>query len=177
MRLNHFLTLLLLIAALFLPSAASDRPPTPATPETEAELSAALSQRLQSKQGTKMLTFDLFTPEVDAAFITPDGGTAVMWLALRQDSGRRLATEPGLALARRSDQGWQVLLPGDPGWEATLAALADGMLPLEHSTAPANLAPQTPAVTQALTGYYLPYAAGTARRLESSISHFQSIPE
>ena len=30
---------------------------------------------------------------------------------------------------------------------------------------------------RALTGYYLPYAAGTSRWLEGSISHFQSIPE
>jgi hypothetical protein len=98
-------------------------------------------------------------------------------LALRDHSGRRLATEPGLALARLSAEGWQVLLPGDPGWAETLAALPDGMLPIELSPAPTGIAVNSTPVTQALTGYYLPYAAGTARWLEGSISHFQSIPE
>lgn len=177
MRPNRFLTLLLLIVILLLLTAAKDRPPMPASPETKADLSMALSHRVQAALGTKSLTIDLFTPELDTAFISPEGQTAVMWLALREDSGRLLATEPGLALARRSATGWQVLLPGDPGWEETLAALPDGMLPLEQSPAPNQLAPKTITAAEALTGYYLPYAAGTARRLEGSINHFQSIPE
>jgi murein DD-endopeptidase MepM/ murein hydrolase activator NlpD len=177
MRLNHFLILLLATVSLSLLAATGDRPAAPASPETKADLSAALSHRLQAALGTQSLTFDLFTPELDTAFISPDGNTAVMWLALREDSGRLLAAEPGLVLARHSDTGWQVLLPGDPGWEEALAALPAGMLPLEHSPAPNNSAPAAPTVTEALTGYYLPYAAGTSRRLEGSISHFQSIPE
>ena len=88
-----------------------------------------------------------------------------------------MATEPGLVLAQLSDEGWQVLLPGDPGWEETLKSLPEGMLPLELSPAPKNIALDTNAITGPLTGYYLPYAAGTSRWLEGSISHFQSIPE
>jgi murein DD-endopeptidase MepM/ murein hydrolase activator NlpD len=173
--------LLFLIAAvtLLLP-AASDlppAPPTPASPETQAELAAAFSRRLQEHPGANPLTFDLFTPELDTAFLTPDGKTAVLWLALRDDSGRLLATEPGLALARLSDQGWQVLLPGDPGWEETLAALPDGWLPAELSPAPKAVTSGENIPTAPLTGYFLPYAAGTSRWLEGSISHFQYIPE
>ena len=174
------LVLLLLVAAtLLLPAASSlpPAPPTPASPETQAELSAAFSHRLQAVQGANPLTFDLFTPEVDTAFIAPDGKTAVIWLALRDDSGRRLATEPGLVLARLTDQGWQVLLPGDPGWEETLAALPDGWLPLELSPAPKAMVSGENIPAAPLTGYYLPYAAGTSRWLEGSISHFQYIPE
>jgi len=177
MRLNRLLTLLVLIAAMLLLTAASDPPPTPASAETEAELSSALTRRLQDKTDGRLLTFDLFTPELDAAFTSSDGSLAVLWLALRDGSGRLLATEPGLALARLSEKGWQVLLPGDTGWEEMLATLPDGMLPLEHSPAPNAITLEPAAVTQALTGYYLPYAASTARRLEGSISHFQYIPE
>ena len=177
MRLNRLLTLLVLIAAMLLLTAASDPPPTPASAETEAELSSALTRRLQDKTDGRLLTFDLFTPELDAAFTSSDGSLAVLWLALRDGSGRLLATEPGLALARLSEKGWQVLLPGDTGWEETLTALPEGMLPLEHSPAPHAITLEPAAVTQALTGYYLPYAAGTARWLEGSISHFQYIPE
>jgi len=173
-------------------SAGSPPPPTPASPAERAELSVALAGRRQAaSESAAPLASTLFTPELDSAFIAPGGETAVLWLALRDNSGRLLASEPGLALARRTSAGWQVLLPGDPGWEETLASLPAGMLPLEQSPAPEtpeglpgipagspgeNLAPASSTSAGALTGYYLPYAAGTARRLEGSISHFMNIP-
>ncbi|MBI4926714.1 MAG: peptidoglycan DD-metalloendopeptidase family protein [Anaerolineae bacterium] len=177
MRPNQFLTLLLLFTvALILPSA-GDPPPTPAPPEIQAELSAAFSRRLLDAPVANMLTFQLFSPEVNTAFTSPDGKTAVLWLALRDDAGRVLATEPGLALARLSDDGWQVILPGDPEWDIIKNGLPEGMLPVEQSPAPTDIALESLPSRQALTGYYLPYVAGTARWLEGSISHFQSIPE
>jgi hypothetical protein len=166
-----------LTAAALLLLAADGTPPTPAPADTQADLSAAFSRRLQQDQSAKLLTFSLFTPELDTAFTSPDGNTAVLWLALRDDSGHRLATEPGLALAHRSGEGWQVLLPGDPGWKETLSALPEGMLPLELAPPPDDITLETNVTSGPLTGYYLPYAAGTARWLEGSISHFQYIPE
>ena len=176
MKPTRFLTLLLLSVVVLLLLAADDPPPTTASAETQAELSDAFFQRLQGDKA-KPLVFALFTPELDTAFLSPDGETAVLWLALRDDSGRRLATEPGLALATLSEDGWQVILPGDPGWEGTLKSLPEGMLPQEQSPAPADVPVSTNAVNAPLTGYYLPYAAGTSRWLEGSISHFQYIPE
>jgi hypothetical protein len=176
MKINRLLTILLLAAAsLFLPAAGS--PPTePAPPEIQMELAAAFQSRLSGQPAVNSLTFDLFTPELDTAFTTPDGQSAVLWLALRDDTGRRLASEPGFALARRSGNDWQVLLPGDPGWDEILASLPVEMVPVELSPQPASPSPQAiqPA---ALSGYYLPFAAGTQRWLEGSISHFQNIPE
>jgi hypothetical protein len=178
MKTTRLLILLILSAITLLLPAADDLPPTPASAEVQADLSAAFLRRLQSVNTlNKPLVFDLFTPELDTAFTTPDGKHAVLWLALRDDSGRLLATEPGLALAKLSDQGWQVLLPGDPGWEETLTALPDEMLPLELSPAPSDIVLAPNAITGPLTGYYLPYVAGTSRWLEGSISHFQYIPE
>ncbi|PKO15425.1 MAG: hypothetical protein CVU39_10950 [Chloroflexi bacterium HGW-Chloroflexi-10] len=177
MHQNRFLSLLLLFAAMFLLATTDNPPPRPASAEIEADLSEAFSNRLQAVPEAKSLTFNLFIPELDTAFISPDGETAVLWLALRDDTGRLLATEPGLALAHLSDQGWQVMLPGDIGWEETLASLPDGMLPLEHSPAPDGILLNSITNNAPLTGYFLPYAAGTARWLEGSISHFQSIPE
>ncbi len=175
MRRFRYLTSWLFIAAALLLAASGDPPPTPVDAETKAELFAAFDRRLQATTA-KILTFDLFHPELDTVFTSPDGETAVLWLALRDDSGRRLAAEPGLAVARLIDGEWQVLLPGDPGWEEALAALPEGMLPQELSPAPKNAQLQENAV-QTLYGYYLPYAAGTARWLEGSISHFQYLPE
>ncbi len=173
----RFFTLLLLAVPLLLLPAAGDPPPTPASVETQADLSAAFFQRLQSDPETNPLVFNLFTPELDAAFISPDGKTAVVWLALRDDSGRRLAAEPGLVLAVLTEDGWQVLLPGDPDWDEKLNALPEGMLPLERQSAPENVSEDINVINEPLTGYYLPYAAGTSRWLEGSISHFQYIPE
>jgi len=174
---TRLLPLLLFTSAILLVLGVSDPPPEPASTETQAELSAAFFQRLQNDPGTNLLVFDLFTPALDTAFLSPDGETAVLWLALRDDSGRLLATEPGFALARFSDKGWQVLLPGDLGWEETLTILPDGMLPTELNSAPGNIPLDTDAIHGPLTGYYLPFAAGTSRWLEGSISHFQYIPE
>ena len=176
MHTKRFLTIFLMSSA-FLLLAAGNPPPTLASPEVQAELSNAFFKRLQSHPPPNSLTLDLFTPELDTAFVSPDGKTAVLWLALRDDRGRRLATEPGLALARLTGVGWQVSLPGDADWDDILTRLPDGMLPLEQSPAPPGYDLDTNAITAPLLGYYLPYAAGTSHFLEGSISHFQSIPE
>ncbi len=176
MNMRRFLIFVFIFLTAFLLIAAGDPPPASTPVGLKNELSAALARRLETKAATQALTIGLFTPELDTAFTTPDGKTAVMWLALRDDRGQILATEPGLALAHLSAEGWEVLLPGDPGWDETLASLPDDMLPLELSPAPAG-ASLTSGSIDALSGYYLPYAAGTARWLEGSISHFQYIPE
>lgn len=115
----------------------------------------------------------LFEPVLDEAFISPDQKTAVLWLALRDYSGRILATEPGIALATLSADGWQVLLRGDPGWDKTISQLPEEFLPAELQ----NPNIQAPAASQqSVPGYYLPYVAGTAHKLEGSILHFQNYP-
>jgi murein DD-endopeptidase MepM/ murein hydrolase activator NlpD len=75
------------------------------------------------------------------------------------------------------DNHWEVLLPGDPDWDITFAALPEEMLPVEHRPAPENVALDNLSVSTAMTDYYLPYAAGTKQWLEGSISHFQNIPD
>lgn len=175
MHRNSSLVLIIFLFASFFLTAASSTPPTTAPPEIEADLSDAFFNRIADQKSIQSLTFDLFNPELDAAFLSPDGNTATLWLALRDDSGRLMKTEPGFVVAILTPDGWQVMLPGDPGWDETLSALPEGMLPLELSPVPDSL--ETTAVTQAVTGYYLPWAAGTYRWLEGSISHFQSFPE
>ena len=172
-----FIMIFLSIAAIFLSAAGDPPPPEQVTDEVKSDLSYAFEKRLNTSTGFRSQVFDLFSPEIDTAFIAPDGKTAVIWLALRDDSGRILATEPGLALAKKIDNRWEVLLPGDLDWEETFAGLSDEMLPLEQRSAPGNAAIDNLSVTTTLTGYYLPYAAGTKQWLEGSISHFQDIPE
>jgi hypothetical protein len=169
------ITILFSIPLFFL--AAEDPPPyQTASEDVKAELWSAFSDRVGQSENQKNLTFQLFTPELDEAFLTPDGKTAVMWLALRDDHGQRLAVEPGLVIAILTDNGWEVLLPDDPAWQKTISTLPEGMLPLEQSPTAEGIT-TVPDIKGPVTGYYLPYAAGTSRWLEGSISHFQSIPE
>ncbi|MAT41880.1 MAG: hypothetical protein CL609_06030 [Anaerolineaceae bacterium] len=169
------LSILFSVPLMFL--AAEDPPPyQTASEDLKAELWSAFSDKVLQPENQKNLTFDLFTPELDEAFLTPDGTTAVLWLALRDEYGQRLATEPGLVIAVLNDNRWEVLLPDDPAWEKTITTLPAGLVPLEQSPSPEDI--ETSADIKApVTGYYLPYAAGTSRWLEGSISHFQSIPE
>ena len=115
----------------------------------------------------------LFEPVLDEVFLSPDGKTAVIWLAMRDYTGRILGTEPGIALAFRTDGSWQVLLRGDPGWEETVNQLPDGYLPVEFSSADGHAPAKN---TQTVRGYYLPYVAGTAHKLEGSVLHFHNYP-
>jgi len=163
--------------AIFLLAAGDPPAPLQVSEEVKSELSEAFLQRFQSVKGLQPLVLDLFSPEVDTAFVTPDGKTAVLWLALRDDTGRIVATEPGLALAKKMDQYWQVIIPGDVDWEEGLASLPEEMIPLEQRPVPENVELEGLSEPATLSGYYLPYAAGTKQWLEGSISHFQYIPE
>jgi len=177
MHTKHRLTLLLIIISAFFGIAADEPPPTFASAEVEAELSAAYAVRLESETALQALTGDQLTPEIDTAFISPDGQTAVIWVALRDNTGRILGTEPGLLLATMTDSGWQVLLPGDAGWDETMAAVPQSMLPAEQSPMPEAASITPNAELQALTGYYLPWAAGTQHWLEGSIIHVMNVPQ
>lgn len=177
MLFQRWLNLLILSCFMVFLTAPAEPPLLPASQATKNDLWSAFIRRLQFDTAIRPLADDLFTPELDAAFLTADGNTAVLWLALRDDYGRRLATEPGLALARQTPAGWQILLPGDPDWQETLISLPPQSLPSEIQLLPANLQNEEIIIQASLTGYYLPYAAGTARWMEGSISHFQSIPE
>ncbi len=115
----------------------------------------------------------LFEPVLDEAFISPDGKTAVLWLALRDYSGRILGTEPGVAMATFTADGWQVLLKGDAGWDEAVSQLPQGYLPAELQSSGHQAPAESP---QTVWGYYLPYVAGTAHKLEGSVLHFNNYP-
>lgn len=177
MRLPRQFLILFAVSILLILPAQQQPPLLPAPAAVQTELWSAFTERLEEDPTARPLAFELFTPELDTAFLTADGKTAVLWLALRDDYDRRLATEPGIVLARQTSAGWQVVLPGDSAWEETFASLPAESLPAELQPPPAQLQNEEAVINAPLTGYYLPYAAGTARWLEGSISHFHSLPE
>ena len=95
MRLNRLIIVFLYALTALLLTAAGQIPPTEASADVQADLSSALAQRLQAPGEAHLLVQDLFTPEVDTAFVAPDGDTAVLWLALRDDSAGFWRPSPG----------------------------------------------------------------------------------
>jgi hypothetical protein len=87
-----FIMNFLSIAAIFLSAAGDPSPPEQVTDEVKSDLSYAFEKRLNTSTGFRPQAFDLFTPEIDTAFIAPDGKTVVICLALRDDLGRILAS-------------------------------------------------------------------------------------
>ncbi len=165
------LTAILLIAATEPPEIG------PVSEHIEKDLAVAFDHRIQASVAKSAISFDVFNPEIDSAYLNDEGDVAVIWLALRDEYGRKMATEPGLALGKLVNGVWEVALPGDPDWDILLSQIPDNLLPAELQSAPKGVALDELSQPSALTGYYLPYAAGTKQWLEGSISHFQSIPE
>lgn len=169
-------TIALALLSIFVLVSATPLPPQVASEAEKQALWAAYQDRYEQFLASNVddPISDLFEPVLDEAFITTDGKNAVLWLALRDYSGRVLATEPGMALATLSPGGWQVLLRGDPDWDELVSQLPEGFLPEEFQPAigqDLNASPQT------IWGYYyLPYVAGTAHKLEGSVLHFNNYP-
>jgi len=176
-RRSIYILVILVISSMFL--IAGDPPPeqmaTPANPQIKLEVEAAFNRRVQDSAGVYAAA-EGFTPEVDSIFISPDGQTAVIWVALRTPSGRILGTEPGLALATLTDAGWQVLFPDETGYSAMKTALPETMLPAEQQGSPVDQPAQVNGTVSALSGYYLPWVAGRTHWLEGSIIHYMPGP-
>lgn len=164
-------------AAIFL-IAATEPPETEPVPEkVENELAVAFEQRIQTSVAKSAISLDIFNPEIDSAYLNDDGDIAVIWLALRDEYGRKLATEPGLAFGRLTNGEWEVILPGDSDWDFVFSQIPENLLPAELHPVPKDVVLDELSQPLTLTGYYLPYVAGTKQWLEGSISHFQYIPE
>jgi hypothetical protein len=99
---------------------------------------------------------------------------ALVWLAyFDPKSGEKIPTEPGLSIARLSQDGWQVTVQGDPAWQKALEQVPLTLLDEEQKQYLVDMyltVCNTSAIGP-LGGYYLPWAAGASRRLSQSIFH------
>lgn len=152
-------------------------PPASAAEEIRTTLWETYQSTLaQEKNLQSDLLDDLFTPEFDEVFLSEDGKTAMIWIALRDPSGTVLATEPGMLLAKLEESGWRMVFPDDSEWLVTLANFPAEHVPAELSPVPAGVVAKSSQI-EAATGYYLPWVAGAKHWLEGSILHFYSFPE
>ncbi len=174
---KFFLFIIFSVAAIFLIAATEPPDTEPVSEKIVNELTVAFDQKIQISTTKSTISIDVFTPEIDSVYLNEDGDLAVIWLALRDEYGRKLASEPGLAIGRLVKGEWEVVLMGDSDWDFVYSQIPENLLPAEMKSVPKDVKLDELNQPLALTGYYLPYVAGTKQWLEGSISHFQNIPE
>ncbi len=173
MRLFSLLALLAFLAApLGLPQAMATPPPPPDDHTPSAAVEGAIQAAVQSARPSQPPpSWSIQRVEIDAS-----GTQAIVWLApLDPQNGQALATEPGLAVARRlaPDGAWQAVLPGDPDWETAVAALPEALMSADLKQIMLPGPPSSgPQASQVFSGYLLPWAKEAAKQLEGSIGHF-----
>lgn len=160
---------------------AADAPPPPANDDEAIQqaLDASINQVREMS-----LAYLLYEIRIDHLEYSSDGSLALVWLAFTDPAtGENVATEPGLALARRAqdESGWEITLQVDPEWSESLALVPDDLLEAE---AKIELVPpeedQAGAMaTTPISGYKLPWEGGTYNYITGSIGHvltYQSCP-
>jgi murein DD-endopeptidase MepM/ murein hydrolase activator NlpD len=193
-KIKILITLILLAGMLFAcQSGTSSQEPAPtptgpkptATPldglsleSTAAEISVAVITEVQSA-AEKTPAYFLFSPDIQTIQITEDESWALAYLLLTDpQTGEVLPSEPGLVLARRVDDEWQITLPSDDGWLQRLQEAPSELLSDEHKAAWIERYEEALALipTEAISGYLLPWAGGITRYLSRSVTHDIDIP-
>ena len=106
-----------------------------------------------------------------------DGKWATAWLVpVDPQTGQALPTEPGLALAQRSGESWNVTLHTDPGWPDALQAVPGDLMTVDSklmwlSMSPPGGAEQPVFPYTPFHGYKLPWAYGQTVYLSRSVGH------
>lgn len=150
--------------------------PTPASAMQElsdGSLERAILQAVSARRES-VLGYMVNRIEVANFRYSEDTAWATAWLGfIDEDTGEALPTEPGLAIARREGENWNVFLPSDPRWKDALRQLPTSLMPeeekatwLEDFHQAQQLMPTAP-----LSGYLLPWAKGELRYLSQSVGH------
>jgi len=154
--------------------------PTPeqiqVSPEAEA-VKKAIEKAIEGEK-TDALALLLYDTHIERIIISEDGQWATAWMVpVDQQTGEVIPLEPGLALARRTDQGWAAFLPSDPLWLLVMREMPVTLVPQEQKREWFQIAELGPAaVTAPIGGYYLPYAGGDTMSLTQSVGHDRYTP-
>ncbi|MEW6649492.1 MAG: hypothetical protein AB1453_04800, partial [Chloroflexota bacterium] len=179
------LILALLLAAVvalahFQPAQAAGEPPEEPVVELPPELEQVFLDRL-NQAGLQSLGFLIYEPRVASVEISPDGSTALIWLAFHDpETGERIEGEPGLVIARltapqdgqKGIQSWDVTMQTDQGWQQALDQVPGDMLGEElRDMYYQPEVDEKSILTTVYRGYKLPWPAGVSRRVSQSVSH------
>jgi hypothetical protein len=130
----------------------------------------------------QVMGFLIYDVVVDRIEYSTDGSVALLVLSFIDPlSGTAVATEPGLSIALSTDQAnpsnsdnWQVKLQNQPDFSTLVAALPPELLSDDlkmRFLTEEGQAVEVQNSVQVFTGYKLPWAAGTEKRLTGSIGH------
>ncbi|MEW6718513.1 MAG: M23 family metallopeptidase, partial [Chloroflexota bacterium] len=171
---------LMVISPSTLPVVANPQATPPPTPETtlSPEERIALEEAIQAAVAShreEVLAFLIFDVVVEHVDISTDRMWALAWLHfIDPDTGEVIPTEPGLALAHRVGDEWQVTLQAEAQWNMQLALTPTDLLsPVSRSLA-WHVPLPLPVEGLVFRGYLLPWPAGRSVRLTRSISHTSS---
>lgn len=150
-----------------------ESPPPPA--DDDEAIQQALDASINEMREMS-LAYLLYEIRIDHLQYSADRLMALVWLAFADPAtGENVATEPGLALARRAqgETGWEITLQVDPEWAENLAVVPNELLAAE---AKIELTPpeedQAGAMaTTPISGYKLPWKGGTYNYITGSIGH------
>ena len=124
-------------------------------------------------QDNNVPAFLIYDIQIQSIVYSQAGNQAEVWLEMvDKTTGNVLATEPGLALAYRDENGWQISLPGDADFQTRLAALPEDLLtPIVRDN---FMTPENSQSTQSVApigGFYLPWKAGASKWLTQGENH------
>lgn len=177
-----FALLLAAVTALiyFQPAQAAGEPPEEATIQLPPGLEQVFIERL-NQAGVQSLGFLIYEPRVVSVEISPDGSTALIWLAFFDPETDQLVEgEPGLVIARlnapedgqKGIQSWEVTLQTDEDWQQAINQVPQDMLNDEVRQLYYQPASDEKSILSTVyRGYKLPWPAGVSHRVSQSVSH------
>lgn len=182
-RFRWLLILAVLVSSLSInkPTTNLAAPPPPGKPDlrsmaksAEEAISTAISSHPERSLG-----FVIFDTQVEDVRISQDGEWAIGFLVAHDpESGEVAPTEPGLAITRQTEAGWEVYLPGDEAWQAALPTLSAELIEpgVREQMLIMDQIQETTAPTTPLSGYRLPWEAGKTTYVSQTVAHDRYTP-
>lgn len=159
------------------------KPTQPPAPGGGEDVRAAIEAAVQQALGVNAEAVPailMYEEVIQDIRISDDGEWALVFMAFADpESGEILATEPGLAFARRTAGEWNAILPAAANWPETLQNLPEGLLSPEEKAdwwVMYTEAYEEAAAVGTLGGYYLPWNGGERMRLTNSTGHDSYTP-
>jgi len=154
-------------------------PPPPEKSDIESEIVEAIQMAI-SRQEELAPAFQLFQTQIDHIKISKDLQRATAWLTpIDLTTGQLVATEPGLALAHKVENQWQITLPNESQWTLALVTTPSDLMTLEEKTTWLEFDQRQKEIIQTLAvygGYYLPWEGGAPLYLTQSTAHDRYTP-
>ena len=141
------------------------------TPTAEAaEIQKSVQYALDNSSHLFVKIFDVGIDKITYR----DNWAVIMLQLYEKGTNNLVATEPGIAIAWKDNDGWITALPNDKEWLANIPLVPGLLLSQEMKDfllVDASQTETSQVQAQVYSGYYLPWPQGVTHRLTRSISH------